>query len=212
MKPSLQPKKTWSWLRSTSLVVMALTTALMSTACGKKDGDAQAPMVVPPPPPPPTGPLVPGCAGCPPGPTGSAFIASAIGNDFYYSYNQAEHEISLEFFGQGSGSSLQGYSGAVYAQGVLNVFMAQPICNLPAGQYSLTTSQPGQWASTQSFGGLTLVGYGPTQISVYIPGGYLKSSIPAATGSDGRQYPFRINGRALITAPGGAYPCDSYIE
>lgn len=211
MKPQLQPEMKRSWWRSAALVVTALAASVVVTACGKGGGGGGAPIA--------PGPVHPSCPTCPGGVGGSSLLGTAIGHVFSSSLGQTELELALEFFSVGthpqSGIPISnGYVGPVYAQGTMYMHIPSMLCNVPAGHYTVQTVQPGQWGGGgQSFGGLMLDAFGPTHVRVYIPSAFVKGAVPAAISIDGRQFPFRIQGRVQVQAINSwGYYCDMIME
>jgi hypothetical protein len=210
--------------RAMRLLLLRLTsglTALLSVfalvACGSGGGGGAVPQPI-------GGGLMPSCLGCPAG-TGT-FLDSAVGQVISYSLNQTEAELSLEFFGADVSimnpmlggylaTGNNSYQGAVAAQGIFVVQIPSALCNLPAGIYEVTTSQPGMWGGGgQSFGNLVLNGYGPTQIQIAFGnwGGMVSRAIPPAVSFDGRQFPFRLQGMINVRGPNAMSWCPMTLQ
>lgn len=181
-----------------ALFASALTLAAF-TACGKNGGDA----------PPPIAPVGPGgiygqCATCG---ANSALLASGTGNTYYA--GQLQGNVNLEFYGTGAVNAAGGqyqtssYYGNVAAQGTLIWQVPSMMCGLPAGTYSLTTTQPGTWYG-QSFSNMVFQANGPAQVTIYA-NGWISPATPALIGLDGRQYPYQVVGQFRVIPTGGGY-------
>lgn len=172
-----------------AFAMAALTLSLTMAACGKKD-DGPGPIAV-----------VPGvgatCATC--APTMNKIVASGTTRSINYA-GAAQAEMSLNFFGDSSlGNSVQGYYGTIGASGVLRVRVAKTApCNIPVGDYSITTTMPGQW-SGQAFQNLQVQAAGPVVIRMDIPVGMIQATTPAATDWAGATFPYLIKLRAYVT-------------
>lgn len=206
--------KTQTWkniFRAASVYSLAAIATLFVAACGKS-GDSAAPM--------PVGPSIghPTCATCA---ANTSFLASGAGR--FYSGGQLSFELALELFGNSATMGTNGaqpvpagsayysqpmtynYSGAISSQGTLTVVNVPYLsCNIPPGTYQVQTVQPGYFGHGQSFGSMSMQAVGPTQLEIVIEswGAWLKSSIPALQTLDGRQFPYKVQGRVWIRSTG----------
>ena len=173
------------WL-TTGVILMAA--AVFVTACGNKN-DGGGTVVA-------TGPITPSCVGCPAGVT---LLSSAVGKSF--SGGALESELALQFYGDSSilgqqiasgGTSLPTYYGSVVATGTLRVRVARTYgCNIPAGDYTITTTAPGTW-NNQSFWNLQMTATGPTTLQITLQNNAVFGAVPAIVDLAGAQYPFKL--------------------
>lgn len=207
--------KTQTWkniFKTASVYSLAAIATLFVAACGKS-GDSAAPM--------PVGPGVgyPTCATCA---ANSSFLASGAGR--FYASGSLSFELALELFGNSQTMGTYGtqqpvpagsayysqpmtynYSGAISSQGTLTVVNVPYMsCNIPPGTYQVQTTQPGYFGNGQSFGSMSMQAIGPAQLEIVIEnwGAWLKSAIPAVQTLDGRQFPYKVQGRVWIRSTG----------
>lgn len=196
------------WMKGSAISMIAVASAMVFTACGSKNNGGGAAT--------PPGPINPACVNCP---ANTSLLASAVGR--HYSGGVLKAELTLEFRGdaaylQQAGQVMAGaipsYSGNVVAVGTLRVRQATQnnLCNIPAGDYSVTTLVPGQW-NMQSFWNLQLQANGPTQLTLNLYNNWLNSAMPAAVAVDGRQFPFSLNGFSQVNSMAGCMYPDEFI-
>ena len=188
------------------------------TGCGKKGdgGPAQ---------PPAGAPVVAGpVSACPTCSGNAQLIAAAVGV-----VRSAGYELALQFFadgniygnpgigngyGLGTLGGLGSYSGSIQAYGHLRVLNnVSTYCQLPIGDYEVYSVAPGTGYSTgssMSISGLQLQGTGAGAVSIVLNNNFLTASVPPAVGSDGQQYPFRLQNDVQIVPVGGTYTQTAY--
>jgi hypothetical protein len=207
------------------LASFAVLVATMTTACGNKGGGGSSPQPAPVILPNNINSNFPTCGGSSCG-SNTGFLASAYGTSVNYAAgSQVEADIALDFFGDqatiaalnspsGQLNQTGGYHGTVGAQGIFRMMADSQLCGVRAGNYSIQTSQPGQWGGPGglSFGGLVLMGSGPSQIQIQIPNNWVIPSVSPAAGPDGRQYPYRLQNVILVSGPFAIQPCVMVIQ
>ncbi len=204
-------------MRLLTYAVGALVVAVMSTACGKKDEGGS--VVVTP------GGVNSACVGCP---TATALLASATGRSQSGLTGGVSSELSLQFYGDSTtlngiqqGQSSNMYRGNVVAGGVFRNREARTLvsggwyggsgCNLPIGDYALSTTSPGQWYG-EMFSTIDLVSTsGPVGITIRMNNNSVWSAIPAAVDYAGAQFPYRMYSVVDVTSLQGG-TCRFYIE
>lgn len=204
-------------MRLLTYAVGALVVAVMSTACGKKDEGGS--VVVTP------GGVSSACVGCP---TATALLASATGRSYSGITGAVSGELSLQFYGDSAtlagiqqGNSVNFYRGNVVAGGVFRNREARTMiaggwygstgCNLPIGDYALSTTSPGQWYG-EMFSTIDLVSTsGPVAITIRMNNNSVWNAIPAAVDYAGAQFPYRLYTEMQITSTSGG-TCLYYIS
>lgn len=160
------------------------------------------------------GPIFGQCGSCN---GANALLASGTGQTFRS--GALEMELSLDLYGQGYTSQtntqqtngLQSYNGTVAAQGTLRVFQPSTACGVPAGDYSIVTTQAGQWNGyNHSFSNLMLQANGPAQVVVLMQGNWIEYSTPASVTTDGRQFPYRLQNSVTVYNPNYQYISSGY--
>lgn len=203
MKNKNQWRKAQWWMMAAS----ALALVVLATACGKKEdgGIAVAP-----------GTVNPLCVGCP---ASGGNLATAVGKSFVNT-STLESEISLQFIGDAAtmaqsqnpnvSSGARYYSGSVSATGVLRIRVPRTAvgsygCNVPAGDYSITTSSPGQMSGL-IFQQMNVVATGPAQLQITLYRNSLWNAVPAALNLANQQFPYYLVSDMVVTASsaGGA--------
>lgn len=177
--------KNWPTLSATFLVLFSLM--FIATGCGKRKHSNVNPYLSPY-----------GYGTCTSCPAGSQFMMSALGQKLSLN-GMPIMELSLEFYAAGGAQPLTTgttYNGPVSAQGILHVMQGDPICNLPPGQYHVTTLTPGQMQDQSIFnlmlqGGPAGGAYG-AGMQIAVPNNFVTASTQAKVGVDGRTYPFRL--------------------
>lgn len=200
--PNQIHKQTWS--RFFALTIAAFAIAIGATACGNKDeGGGGGPVGIAYP------PGVSGsCVGCP---TSTTLVSSALGKSWDYN-NVEQAQLSLNFYGdaaavtaaQNSGSLY--YSGQIIVGGVLRVRVAKaaPGCNIPAGDYTVSTLTPGQWQG-QIFSTIQLQAVGPTTLQLTMNRNSIFAVSPAAVDWAGATFPYRIVSQVYVTSILGGF-------
>ena len=183
-----------------SLAILASMVGLLMAACGKKSDDTPPPVGYIPPP-----PINGGVSGSPTCPAGSSFLFSTMSEN-----TSPSMELQLQYFANASGISpipinspvvgggLNAYNGPVSAVGILYVKSLNQNCPIPPGAYQLTPTQAGQMNGSASITGIMLHGNGPIQLDVAIVNTFTMDQIPAAMGTNGMQFPFRLQGRVQV--------------
>lgn len=186
MKLSTQPKTIWNrWIKSASLVVLALTSAALVTACGKKDGGGGHVPVGP------GGYIVPGCNGC-----GHQFLTSGVGRSA-----AGLEELAVRLFGN---TTIQAghqmtYTGAVSGQGTLHLQRQVGLggCYIPPGVYHLQSTQPGSFGADGAGRSVQMyldTASGPAPLRVALNGWTKPAAPPAISVITGEQHPNKIEG------------------
>ena len=180
-----------------------LTVAVLGTACGPKNDGGGGPVVAVTP-----GPISGSCVGCPAGVT---LLSSGVGRA--YTGGALEAELALQFHGdtttinqyrqQGITPTIGNYSGPVVAGGILRVRIARTVgCNVPAGDYNISTVGPGTW-NGQSIFNLHRQATGPTTLQSQLNSNRVMSAVPAVVDLAGAQFPFHVQGNAFINSMAG---------
>lgn len=207
--------------RLLTYAVGAFVVAVMATACGKKDEGGQVVATTP-------GGVGTSCVGCP---TATTLLASGTGRSYSDITGQMSNELSLQFYGDtaamGVVSGLPGsqssgsYRGSVVAGGVLRVREARTMaaggwsgstgCNLPIADYTLTTTQPGQW-NGQTFSQLGMSSTaGPVALTIRASQNSVWSAVPALVDLAGAQFPFHVVSTLEVTSSAGG-TCVFYVD
>lgn len=179
-----------------AIAISALTLSLTMAACGNKDGGGGTVAVVP-------GGIGASCVGCP---ASTALVASAFGRSYNY-MNQENAQLSINFFGdaamvaQTNQSGSLYYNGPIAAGGTLRVRVAKTgpgYCQIPVGDYVLSTTQPGQW-SGQRFSNLQLNAVGPTTLQLTLSNNVIQAGM-TATDWAGATFPYRVLTDVYVTS------------
>lgn len=204
-------------MRLLTYAVGALVVAVMSTACGNKN-EGGGVVVAPP------GGVNGSCVGCP---TATSLLASATGRSQSGLTGGVSSELSLQFYGDSAMLTQIGqnptnwYRGNVVAGGVFRNREARTMvaggwyggtgCNLPIGDYALSTTSPGTW-SGETFSTIDLSSTsGPVGITVRMTYNSIWNAIPAAVDYAGAQFPYRMYSVVDVTSLQGG-TCRFYIE
>jgi hypothetical protein len=200
-------------MRLFTYAVGALVVAVMATACGKKDEGGQV-AVTP-------GGVSGSCVGCP---KATTLLASGTGRSYSMGYGPVSGELSLQFYGDtatlatyGGAQYVGSYRGSVVAGGVFRNREARVSagawsgCNLPIGDYAISTTQPGQW-SGQIFSTIGLSSTsGPVALTIRMNRNSITSSVPALVDYAGAQFPYHLVTEMEITSSAGG-TCVYYID
>lgn len=194
-------------MRLFTYAVGALMVAVMATACGNKnEGGGQVVAVTP-------GGVSGTCIGCP---AATTLLASGTGRSYSYGYGPVSGELSLQFYGDtatlanyGGAQYAGSYQGSVVADGVFRNREARVAasawagCNLPVGDYPITTTQPGQWRS-QSFSTIGMSSTsGPVALTIRMHKSFVQAAVPALVDYAGAQFPFHLVTEMEITSSAG---------
>jgi hypothetical protein len=152
--------KTFSLFKKVSLAASALFVIAAFAACGKSNGIARNNN-------PYTG--IQNCPGCGIG-GGNQNLGTAIGESFWMGSPQVEARLVLNLIAGGNQAG-----GTISANGRFDMQMQYATgCGVPPGAYQVTTIQQGQFGGT-TFGNLTLLATGPSQVRIFIPQGAMSS-------------------------------------
>ncbi|MDZ4083431.1 MAG: hypothetical protein U1E10_10870 [Bdellovibrionales bacterium] len=201
-------------MRLFTYAVGALVVAVMATACGNKNEGGGQVAVTP-------GGVSGSCVGCP---TATTLLASGTGRSYSYGYGAVSGELSLQFYGdtatlaQYGGAQYAGsYRGSVVAGGVFRNREARVAtsawagCNLPVGDYAISTTQPGQW-SGQVFSTIGMSSTsGPVALTIRMYQNSVTSAVPALVDYAGAQFPYHLVTQMEITSSAGG-TCVYYID
>ncbi len=193
-------KQSNGWQRYVVYALSAIALTVAVSACGNKDNGGGAVAVVP-------GVGV-SCATC--SATLSKLVASATSRSLD-AYGQEQAELSLNFYGDtNTPSSGLGYRGQVAATGILRVRIAKPApCNVPVGDYTVTTTSPGQWDG-QAFANVQVQASGPAILRFDLRKGLIQGVTPAYTDWAGATFPFRMLTEAFVTPISTGGFCNAY--
>ncbi len=194
-------------MRLLTYAVGALVVAVMSTACGNKNEGGGQVAVTP-------GGVSGSCVGCP---TATTLLASATGRSWSGLTGAVSGELSLQFYGDtatmGTISGSQNfttYQGNVVAGGVFRNREARVSagswsgCNLPIGDYALSTTQPGQLRGESMPGMMSLSSTsGPVALTIRMANSSFWSAIPALVDYAGAQFPYHLVTQLEITSSAG---------
>lgn len=187
-------------------IIGAVSIATLAVACGDKGGGGQ--VVTTPTP----GGVNVVCAGCP---TATTLLASATGRSYAGDRNNWSAELSLQLYADsavytGAQNTGTGYFGNIVAGGVFRVRTPQYGCNLPAGEYPISTTSPGQ-INGQVFSDMALASTGgPMQLTLTLSQNSLWTAVPALVDAAGAQFPYSVATRATVTSMGGG-SCTFFI-
>ncbi|MBN8542083.1 MAG: hypothetical protein J0L82_16945 [Deltaproteobacteria bacterium] len=193
-------------MRLLTYAVGTLVVALMATACGNKNEGGGQVAVTP-------GGVSGSCVGCP---TATTLLASGTGRSYSMGYGPVSGELSLQFYGDtailatyGGAQYAGSYRGSVVAGGVFRNREARVSagawsgCNLPVGDYAISTTQPGQW-SGQSFSTIGMSSTsGPVALTIRLNRNSVWSAVPALVDYAGAQFPFHVVTEMEITSSAG---------
>ena len=168
-----------SWRKQTSLILGAFATAFIFSACGSSSSNNN-PVISP------YGTngifgqncTVSGCVNS----AGAQVVGMGMGEMTYM--GTPALQLELQFVASGAG---------VIAQGRLLVATAFVDCGVPAGQYTVQSTTPGQFTQAGTFQA-QLVAVGAGQIPIAISG-TLQPVSPNAIAADGTSFSNRLNGR-----------------
>lgn len=210
------------WMRYFAYALSAVTIAIAASACGKKDGGGGGGAVA----------VVPGygasCVGCTATMTGLVASGNARSMGYVNGAWVEQAELSLNFYGEAAGVTgtgggyYGGYRGAVAASGVMRVRVAKaptaPVgypggypatgCNVPAGDYQITTLTPGVW-SGQSFQNLQVQAAGPVVLRLDLRVGMIQAATPALVDWGGQTFPYFVKTQAWVTPISGGGYCNA---
>lgn len=202
-------------MRLFTYAVGAFMVAVMATACGNKnEGGGQVVATTP-------GGVSGACVGCP---TATTLLASGTGRSWSGLTGAVSGELSLQFYGDtatmGNFAGSQNYSsyrGNVVAGGVFRNREARTSagswagCNLPIGDYAISTTQPGIWSGeTFSTIGMSSTS-GPVALTIRLYRNSVWSAVPALVDYAGAQFPFHVVTEMEITSSAGG-TCVYYID
>ncbi|MCB0363737.1 MAG: hypothetical protein H6624_08230 [Bdellovibrionaceae bacterium] len=115
---------------------LMVSMAMMTTACGKKDGKKSAAT-------PGANRYDPNCPNCN---IDGTLLGAALGFNGGTSSSAYRMQIGMNLVGSaGTTGGSWGYNGPVSATGVMFVNSSDQYCPMPIGGYTLTTYQAGQW-------------------------------------------------------------------
>ena len=183
----------------TLFAALMVSMAMMTTACGKKDGKTTAAT-------PGANRYDPNCPDCN---IDGTLLGSALGFNGGTGSSGYRFQLGMNLVGSAGTSGSMGYSGPVSASGVMFVNSSDQYCPMPVGGYTLTTYQAGQWDNSSgmfySLGIDAHHGDG-TVVRMRVVYGLVDDVQPNLVDAEGFSYPYGFTGDVVVDSVNNV-PC-----
>lgn len=184
-------KQTIDLMGWTFFTVLTLSLLMITTSCGKKDGNRATTPVSPNP------TYDPNCPNCT---ADGTLLGSALGFNGGTGTNY-KIQLGITLSGSAGTSGILGYSGPVTAVGAMSVKTSFQFCPMPVGTYTVATTSAGQWdLNLGGFRNLVLEARHTdgTIVKMHFLYGLVEDYQPNLRDDAGRVYPYGLIGDLIV--------------